>query len=87
MQDVTVIFRRRGGDDLVQSHTQWEKTVQYSPDVIEMSFFPITLLLEEIFGKDHLTRAINLYLECKTSQLLVLDTNLNNQISSPIDVS
>lgn len=64
-EDVTVIFRRRGGDDLEQSHTQWEKTVKYSPDVIGMQFVPITSLLEGIPGKEHLTRAIALYLEYK----------------------
>ncbi|KAK3002666.1 hypothetical protein RJ639_019972 [Escallonia herrerae] len=64
-EDVTVIFRRRGGDDLEQSHAQWAGTVQHSPDVIEMSFVPITLLLEGVTGKDHLTRAIDLYLEYK----------------------
>ncbi|CAK9144476.1 unnamed protein product [Ilex paraguariensis] len=64
-EDLTVIFRRRGGDDLEQSHTQWARTVQSSPDVIEMSFCPITLLLEGVAGKEHLTRAIGLYLEYK----------------------
>ncbi|KAK4724886.1 hypothetical protein R3W88_027665 [Solanum pinnatisectum] len=64
-EDVTVIFRRRGGDDLEQSHTQWAKTVRSSPDVIEMSFYPITLLLEGIKGKEHLERAMSLYLEYK----------------------
>ncbi|KAI3677730.1 hypothetical protein L6452_36996 [Arctium lappa] len=64
-EDVTVIFRRRGGDDLEQSHTQWEKTVKYSPDVIGMQFVPITSLLEGIPGKEHLSRAIALYLEYK----------------------
>lgn len=67
MQDVTVIFRRRGGDDLEQSHTQWAKTVRSSPDVIEMSFFPITELLDGVRGGEHLARAIALYLDCKTS--------------------
>ncbi|THG20373.1 hypothetical protein TEA_007485 [Camellia sinensis var. sinensis] len=57
--DVTVIFRRRGGDDLEQSHTQWATTVHSSPDVIEMSFIPITLLFEGISGKEHLDRAID----------------------------
>ncbi|KAE8695097.1 hypothetical protein F3Y22_tig00110744pilonHSYRG00130 [Hibiscus syriacus] len=33
-EDVEVIFRRRGGDDLEQNHTQWVKTVRSSPDVI-----------------------------------------------------
>lgn len=65
MQDVTVIFRRRGGDDLEQSHVHWAKTVKSSPDVIEMSFYPITMLLEGVKGKEHLSRAISLYLECK----------------------
>lgn len=64
-EDVTVIFRRRGGNDLVQSHTEWAQTVHSTPDVIEMTFFPITSLLDNIPGKDHLTRAINLYLEYK----------------------
>ncbi|KAK6778506.1 hypothetical protein RDI58_025224 [Solanum bulbocastanum] len=64
-EDVTVIFRRRGGDDLEQSHTQWAKTVRSSPDVIEMSFYPITLLLEGIKGKEHLERAMSLYFEYK----------------------
>uniref|UniRef100_A0ACD5ZWN3 Uncharacterized protein n=1 Tax=Avena sativa TaxID=4498 RepID=A0ACD5ZWN3_AVESA len=65
-EDVTVIFRRRGGDDLVQSHTEWARTVNSAPDVIQMTFVPITTLLEAaIPGKDHLIRAINLYLEYK----------------------
>ncbi|KAL8102091.1 hypothetical protein AgCh_026830 [Apium graveolens] len=64
-EDVTVIFRRRGGDDLERSHTQWARTIRSSPDVIEMSFFPITPLLEGMAGKEHLTRAIDLYLEYK----------------------
>lgn len=64
-EDVTVIFRRRGGDDLEQSHSQWARTVRSSPDVIEMSFSPIALLLEGLTGNEHLVRAINLYLEHK----------------------
>ncbi|XP_042514224.1 MACPF domain-containing protein CAD1-like isoform X2 [Macadamia integrifolia] len=64
-EDVSVIFRRRGGDDLVQNHTQWAKTVCSSPDVIEMTFLPITAPLEGVSGKDYLARAIGLYLEYK----------------------
>ncbi|KAK4802539.1 hypothetical protein SAY86_000742 [Trapa natans] len=64
-EDVTVIFRRRGGDDLEQSHDRWAFTVQSSPDIIDMSFVPITSLLDGITGKEHLARAINLYLEYK----------------------
>ncbi|XP_062166754.1 MACPF domain-containing protein CAD1-like [Alnus glutinosa] len=64
-EDVTVIFRRRGGDDLEQNHTQWARTVRNSPDVIEMAFSPITALLNGVVGKEYLTRAISLYLEYK----------------------
>ncbi|XP_022144069.1 MACPF domain-containing protein CAD1-like [Momordica charantia] len=64
-EDVTVIFRRRGGDDLEQNHVRWARTVRLSPDVIEMTFFPITALLDGVTGKEHLTRAILLYLEYK----------------------
>ncbi|XP_024934574.3 MACPF domain-containing protein CAD1 isoform X1 [Ziziphus jujuba] len=64
-EDVTVIFRRRGGDDLEQNHIQWARTIKSSPDIIEMTFFPITALLDGVTGKEHLTRAISLYLEYK----------------------
>ncbi|KAF2306543.1 hypothetical protein GH714_019307 [Hevea brasiliensis] len=63
--DVTIIFRRRGGDDLEQNHSRWERTVKSSPDVIDMTFVPITDLLNGAPGKEHLTRAIGLYLEYK----------------------
>lgn len=64
-EDFTVIFRRRGGDDLERNHIQWAKTVRSSPDVIKMSFFPITELLDGFRGREHLARAIALYLEYK----------------------
>ncbi|KAL2899900.1 MACPF domain-containing protein CAD1 [Bienertia sinuspersici] len=64
-QDITIIFRRRGGDDLEQSHKQWAKTVQSSPDIIEMAFVPISDLIKDSAKKEHLTRAISLYLEYK----------------------
>ncbi|OIW00902.1 hypothetical protein TanjilG_19843 [Lupinus angustifolius] len=65
IQDVTVIFRRRGGDDLEQNHSKWVRTIKSSPDIIEMTFCPITDLLGERPCKEHLTRAIGLYLEYK----------------------
>lgn len=67
LQDVTVIFRRRGGDDLEQSHAKWAETVKLAPDVINMTFTPIVSLLEDVPGIKHLARAIELYLECKIS--------------------
>lgn len=65
LQGVTVIFRRRGGDDLEQSHAKWADTVRLAPDVINMTFTPIVSLLEGVPGIKHLARAIDLYLECK----------------------
>ncbi|GFS42386.1 MAC/Perforin domain-containing protein [Actinidia rufa] len=64
-KDVTVIFRRRGGDDLERSHGKWAETVQIAPDVINMTFTPIVSLLEEVPGIKYLARAIDLYLEYK----------------------
>ncbi|KAL4562184.1 hypothetical protein LXL04_034380 [Taraxacum kok-saghyz] len=64
-KDVTVIFRRRGGDDLEQSHAKWAETVETAPDVINMTFTPIVSLLDGVPGNKHLTRAIELYLEYK----------------------
>uniref|UniRef100_A0A803N2V0 MACPF domain-containing protein n=1 Tax=Chenopodium quinoa TaxID=63459 RepID=A0A803N2V0_CHEQI len=64
-QDVTVIFRRRGGDDLEQSSIKWAETVYLSPDVIDMTFEPIVSLLEGVPGLKHLAHAIELYLEYK----------------------
>ncbi|KAE9591355.1 hypothetical protein Lal_00038600 [Lupinus albus] len=64
-KDVTVIFRRRGGDDLEQDHTKWVETVKLAPDIINMKFTPIVSLLEGVPGAKHLARAIDLYLEYK----------------------
>ncbi|XP_027330667.1 MACPF domain-containing protein CAD1 [Abrus precatorius] len=64
-KDVTVIFRRRGGDDLEQSHARWVETVKLAPDIINMNFTPIVSLLEGVPGVKHLARAIDLYLEYK----------------------
>ncbi|KAI4343046.1 hypothetical protein MLD38_027594 [Melastoma candidum] len=64
-KDVTVIFRRRGGDDLEQNHQKWAHTVRLAPDVINMTFIPIVSLLEGVPGVKHLARAIDLYLEYK----------------------
>lgn len=64
-KDVTVIFRRRGGDDLEQSHAKWAETVETAPDVINMTFTPIVSLLDGVPGIKHLSKAIELYLEYK----------------------
>lgn len=64
-KDVTVIFRRRGGDDLEQSHIKWVETVKLAPDIISMKFTPIVSLLEGVHGVKLLERAIDLYLQYK----------------------
>ncbi|KAJ7947206.1 MACPF domain-containing protein CAD1 [Quillaja saponaria] len=64
-KDVTVIFRRRGGDDLEQNHARWAESVPLASDVINMTFTPIVSLLEDTPGMKHLNRAIELYLEYK----------------------
>jgi hypothetical protein len=77
LQDVTVIFRRGGGDDLEQSHAKWAETVKLAPDVINMTFTPIVSLLEDVPGIKHLARAIELYLECKISSNYLFAWNMN----------
>ncbi|KAG5254188.1 MACPF domain-containing protein [Salix suchowensis] len=46
-------------------HNEWCQTVQTEPDVISMSFVPITSLLSGINGSGFLTHAINLYIRYK----------------------
>ncbi|PIN25050.1 hypothetical protein CDL12_02210 [Handroanthus impetiginosus] len=46
-------------------HTKWCQTVQLEPEVISMSFIPISSLLNGIDGSGFLSHAINLYLRYK----------------------
>lgn len=60
------IFKQRGGrDNWDLPHIEWLNTVQSEPDVILMSFMPITSLLNGVPGSGFLNHAINLYLRCK----------------------
>ncbi|KAF3337315.1 MACPF domain-containing protein [Carex littledalei] len=64
--DIVVIHKRRGGKDNKEiSHEEWLNTVQGEPDVISMSFLPITSLLNGVPGSGFLNHAINLYLRYK----------------------
>ncbi|XP_078434249.1 MACPF domain-containing protein At4g24290-like isoform X2 [Wolffia australiana] len=66
LEDIIISFRRRGGStksDL--PHDEWLNTVQQDPDVISMSFVPITSLLNGVPGGGFLSHAINLYLRYK----------------------
>ncbi|EFJ27326.1 hypothetical protein SELMODRAFT_95546 [Selaginella moellendorffii] len=64
-KDVEIIFRRRGGSNLLKSHNEWLKTVADAPDVISMTFVPITSLLNGVLGSGFLSHAVNLYLRHK----------------------
>lgn len=68
-EEVTKVLRRRGGLekylDPTHSHHQWLPTVPSAPDVIYMSFVPITSLLNGVPGTGFLSHAVNLYLRYK----------------------
>ncbi|KAH7685215.1 Membrane attack complex component/perforin (MACPF) domain-containing protein [Dioscorea alata] len=65
-EDIRRIFKRRGGNDNKDLlHHEWLNTVQLEPDVISMSFVPITSLLNGVPGSGFLSHAINLYLRYK----------------------
>ncbi|WOL01240.1 MACPF domain-containing protein [Canna indica] len=65
-EDIVLIPKRRGGrDNRDLSHIQWLNTVHSEPDVITMSFLPITSLLNGVPGSGFLNHAINLYLRYK----------------------
>jgi hypothetical protein len=64
LQHIKFISKRKGGNKNLP-HKEWCQTVQTEPDVISMSFVPITSLLSGINGSGFLTHAINLYIRCK----------------------
>ncbi|KAL9258500.1 MACPF domain-containing protein [Drosera capensis] len=65
-EDIVYIYKRRGGSESKHlSHHEWLQTVQLEPDVISMSFIPITSLLNGVPGSGFLSHAINLYLRYK----------------------
>jgi len=63
-QDIVCIHIRRGGVDSGQCHSKWLSTITSFPDVISMSFVPITSLLTGVRGSGFLNHAVNLYLRC-----------------------
>ncbi|KAL3625661.1 hypothetical protein CASFOL_030515 [Castilleja foliolosa] len=64
--DIVSICKRRGGTDGANlTHYEWLQTVMLEPDVISMSFIPITSLLNGVSGSGYLSHAINLYLRYK----------------------
>lgn len=65
-EDIISIFKRRGGSENRNlHHHEWLQTVLFEPDVISMSFIPITSLLNGVPGSGFLSHAINLYLRYK----------------------
>ncbi|KAE9607224.1 hypothetical protein Lal_00026401 [Lupinus albus] len=63
--EIMSISVRRGGINIGQSYTQWLSTISQSPNVISMSFVPITSLLNSVPGNGFLSHAVNLYLRYK----------------------
>ncbi|XP_057792038.1 MACPF domain-containing protein At4g24290 [Salvia miltiorrhiza] len=64
--DIVSICKRRGGSDSINlNHQEWLQTVLKEPDVISMSFIPISSLLNGVPGSGYLSHAINLYLRYK----------------------
>lgn len=63
--DIVCIHIRRGGVDSGQGHAKWLTTITGAPDVISMSFVPITSLLTGVGGCGFLNHAVNLYLRYK----------------------
>lgn len=63
--DIMSICVRRGGIEIGQSHNSWLSTVSQSPNVVSMSFVPITSLLGGVPGYGFLSHAVNLYLRYK----------------------
>ncbi|KAI3497515.1 hypothetical protein L1887_40181 [Cichorium endivia] len=63
-KDLVSICKRRGGSVVNKKlkHTEWLQSVISEPDVITMSFVPITSLLNGVSGSGYLSHAINLYL-------------------------
>jgi hypothetical protein len=65
MQGVDIIPKRRGGDiNTRKSHQDWLSTISRNPDVIAMTFVPISSLLGGVPGSGFLSQAIKLYLRC-----------------------
>lgn len=65
-EDIVSISKRRGGSDNRNiKHNEWLQTVLSEPDVISMTFIPITSLLNGVPGSGFLSHAINLYLRYK----------------------
>ncbi|KAB1222293.1 hypothetical protein CJ030_MR2G016174 [Morella rubra] len=66
LQDIKFTCKRKGGNlNRSLSHDEWSQTVQLEPDVISMSFIPISSLLSGLHGSGFLSHAINLYLRYK----------------------
>ncbi|RYR65602.1 hypothetical protein Ahy_A03g011531 isoform B [Arachis hypogaea] len=67
--EIMSVSVRRGGIDIRQPYNQWLQTILQSPNVISMSFVPITSLLNSVPGNGFLSHAVNLYLRCEQTFL------------------
>lgn len=76
---------RKGGIDIGQSHNTWLSTISQSPNVVSMSFVPITSLLAGVPGNGFLSHAVNLYLRCEyaISHFLLGSLLFKTQMKTP----
>lgn len=65
LQTTFICHRRGGSSNKSLPHYEWCHTVHFEPDLISISFIPITSLLNGIHGSGFLSHAINLYLRCE----------------------
>ncbi|EFJ15643.1 hypothetical protein SELMODRAFT_234182 [Selaginella moellendorffii] len=89
-KNVEVKFKRRGGLDSIRDHNPWLLSVPDAPEVVSMSFVPITALLAGVPGTGFLTHAINLYLRYKPpidELLYFLEFQVPRQWSPSLDPS
>ncbi|KAJ1405008.1 Membrane attack complex component/perforin [Sesbania bispinosa] len=84
VQGIKFICKRKGGNQKKLTHNEWCQTVLSQPDLISMSFIPITSLLGGINGSGYLTHAINLYLRCSDNHVLLVE-NLHYSDKPPIE--
>lgn len=86
MEDICIIYRRRGGrEEMNLSHAEWLQTVDVHPEVVSMSFIPITSLLSGVPMSGFLNHAIDLYLRCKYNGLSLFGHCYNCYSYSYID--
>ncbi|KAG2410191.1 MACPF domain-containing protein [Vigna angularis] len=95
--DVVSISVRRGGIDNGQSYNKWLSTISKYPNVISLSFVPITSLLNSVPGNGFLSHAVDsgnrpvtgirLYLEGKKNDHLAIHLQHLSEVPGALEIS